>query len=785
MSAQPQLPNSAPDLVNIEIDGKPMQVAKGSMIIHAADKAGIAIPRFCYHSKLSIAANCRMCLVEVEKMPKPAPACATPVMEGMKVQTQSQKALSSQRNVMEFLLINHPLDCPICDQGGECELQDLAMGYGRSVSRFAERKRVVADENIGPLVETEMTRCIHCTRCVRFMDEIAGTQEFGGMGRGEHLEIGTYLGRNINTELSGNIIDVCPVGALTNKVFRFKARPWELTARESIGLHDAIGSNTFLHTRRGEVLRTVPRDNDAINETWLSDRDRYSHEAMQAADRALQPQIKKNGTWHIVDWPEALAEAATVLADTVKAKGAEQLGFLLGGAQSTEDYFLTAQIASALGCSNIDHRLQQLDANHTAMPGLGAPLAEFERARSVLLIGSNPRHDAPILGHKVRKAWTRGAKISAINPYDYDFHFSLTNKINADAGQFTSHLMALAKAAAEFKGQPLPAEFGQFGLEQAISETHQQIVKSLIESQPARIVLGDFAARHPDASVIYALSRFVATTTGAILDVMPDGANSRGAFIAGALPGKSGLHARAMVENPRATYFLLGATDVEDFAQGTSAKAAFSSARVIACTAFANEAVKEFANIILPIALGAESEGTYVNAEGLVQRMIAGAKAPGLAQAPWRILRAIAELLQVSGITFSDFTELSTQIDQVLSKPPTALTALAQNASKPARRPAGTFCVSRLMPIYQSDAVVRRAPALQQTPLAAKPSASLHPEDALASGISNGATIRVNNQIMECAINARVPRGSIIIPSGFAQTNDMPSTGEFANVVKG
>lgn len=278
MSAQPVNPNVPPDHVTVEIDGQSLVVPKGSMIIQAADKAGIPIPRFCYHEKLPIAANCRMCLVDVEKSPKPSPACATPVMDGMKVTTRSEKALKYQRSVMEFLLINHPLDCPICDQGGECELQDVSLGYGRSVSRFNERKRVVPDEDIGPLVATEMTRCIQCTRCVRFTADIAGTYELGGMYRGENLQIGTYDGKPLTTEISGNVIDVCPVGALTNKVFQFRARPWELMARESLGYHDAMGSNLFLHVRRGEVLRTVPRENEAVNECWLSDRDRYSHQ---------------------------------------------------------------------------------------------------------------------------------------------------------------------------------------------------------------------------------------------------------------------------------------------------------------------------------------------------------------------------------------------------------------------------------------------------------------------------------------------------------------------------
>ena len=388
MSAQPTTP-AAPDLVNIEIDGKPMQVPKNSMIIAAADKAGIAIPRFCYHEKLTIAANCRMCMVETEmggkSVPKPQPACATPVMEGMKIFTQSQRALSAQRNVMEFLLINHPLDCPICDQGGECELQDLSMGYGRSVSRFVERKRVVPDEDLGPLISTEMTRCIQCTRCVRFMTEVAGSPELGGMGRGENLEIGTYIGKSIDSELGGNIIDVCPVGALTNKVFRFKARAWELIARESIGYHDALGSNAWLHTRRGEVLRAVPRDNEAINECWLSDRDRYSHEGLYANDRATKPMIRKEGELVETTWEEAIA----FVVDGLKKHAGDELGALVAPLTSSEEGWLLANIVRALGSDNIDHRLRTLDfADGAPVSTFEMPLAQIEKAKSILLVGA-------------------------------------------------------------------------------------------------------------------------------------------------------------------------------------------------------------------------------------------------------------------------------------------------------------------------------------------------------------------------------------------------------------
>ncbi|MBN8261587.1 MAG: NADH-quinone oxidoreductase subunit NuoG, partial [Xanthomonadales bacterium] len=434
MSAQPVNPNLPPDHVTVFIDGQELATPKGAMIIHAADKAGIPIPRFCYHEKLPIAANCRMCLVDTEvggrAAPKPSPACATPVMDGMKVFTRNDKALKAQRNVMEFLLINHPLDCPICDQGGECELQDLSLGYGRSVSRFVERKRVVADEDLGPLVATEMTRCIQCTRCVRFTADIAGTYELGGMQRGENLQIGTYDGKPLTTELSGNVIDVCPVGALTNKVFRFRARPWELTARPSLGYHDALGSNLFHHVRRGEILRSVPRDNEAVNECWLSDRDRYAHEGLYAADRATVPLLRDGDPavddgWREASWEEALAKAAKILRDNA----ADALGMLVHPATSNEEGALLARMAGALGTGNLDHRIAQADLSDGAVAeAFAMPVAEIEQADAIVIVGSHLRHEVPLLHQRVRKAAKRGARVYLVNPVDFDVAFAVAGR---------------------------------------------------------------------------------------------------------------------------------------------------------------------------------------------------------------------------------------------------------------------------------------------------------------------------------------------------------------------
>ncbi|MBA3487342.1 MAG: NADH-quinone oxidoreductase subunit NuoG, partial [Lysobacter sp.] len=531
--------------VAIEIDGVAMTAPKGSMIISAADKAGIPIPRFCYHDKLSVAANCRMCLVEVEKMPKPAPACATPVMDGMKVVTRSDKALKAQRNVMEFLLINHPLDCPVCDQGGECELQDISLGYGRSVSRFAERKRVVPDEDLGPLVATEMTRCIQCTRCVRFTAEIAGTYELGGMYRGENLQIGTYDGKPLTTELSGNVIDVCPVGALTNKVFQFRARPWELLARASLGYHDALGSNLFHHVRRGEVMRSVPRDNDAVNECWLSDRDRYAHQGLYAADRATMPQVKEAGQWREASWDEAMAKAVGILRDN----GADQLGILVHPATSNEEGALLARLAEALGTGNLDHRIGQIDLSDAAVAETFAmAVADIEKADTVFIVGCDLRHELPLVNHRVRKAWTLGAKVHVVNPVEFDFTYELQSK----------QIVAPSRLAAALDDATL-LQAGSAG-------------------ERAVIIIGALAENSAYAADIRRAAAQFAAATGAAVCRIPQGANAVGLGDYGVLPGSR--DAQAMLAQPRSAYVLYGIEPGLDFADTAIAYKALGDAQV-------------------------------------------------------------------------------------------------------------------------------------------------------------------------------------------------------------
>ena len=769
MSSQPNTPPQ--ELVNLEIDGKPVSVPKGSMIIEASDKLGVPVPRFCYHRKLPIAANCRMCLVEVEKSPKPMPACATPVMEGMKVYTRSEKALRSQRNVMEFLLINHPLDCPICDQGGECELQDLSMGYGRSVSRFAERKRVVADEDLGPLIATEMTRCIHCTRCVRFMREIAGTTELGGMGRGEHLEIGTYIGKSIESELGGNIIDLCPVGALTNKVFRFRARPWELIARPSLGYHDALHSNLFLHVRRGEVLRAVPRENEAVNENWLSDRDRYSHAGLYTRDRATQPLLREGDGWRQAGWQEALERVADILRDAPLGRS----GFLVGGTTSCEEGALLRRLADHLGSPFIDHRLGQVDfaddGTLSARAGFAMPVERVEHARTILLVGCNPRHEAPLLGHRVRKAWKAGAQVYAYNPVRFDLHFDVAGGHVAAPSVLARQLAAVAAAALD--GAAAPQALASLVAAAQPGEAERGLVKALRENGPAVVIVGDQANRTGNASVLRALAQLIARMTGAAFNLLPAGGNGIGLAQAGVLPGRADAHVVAMLAQPLPVYVLYNA-ELLDFAEPAKARATLAGAKVIAFSAYADDSLKEIADVILPVGLLPEIEATLVNVDGLVQTTAAGGALQGTAQPGWRVLRALAELLQARGFDFTDLAGLRASLALQVPEAEDRV-AVVQDPG-----PEGIERIA-VLPIYRVDAVVRRSQPLQATPIADAAAVRVNAATAQRLGLADGAEARIRANGAEARLPVRideaVPEGAARVDAGFEQTSMLPASG--------
>ena len=767
MSAQP-VSHAAPDLLNIEVDGKPTQIRKGAMIIEAADAIGVAIPRFCYHRKLPIAANCRMCLVDVEMggkmMPKPQPACATPVAEGMKVTTRSDKALKFQKDVMEFLLINHPLDCPICDQGGECELQDVALGYGRSVSRYTERKRTITDENLGPLVATEMTRCIQCTRCVRFTSEIAGTYELGGMSRGENLQIGTYIGKTLETELSGNIIDVCPVGALTNKPYQFQARAWELIAKPSIAYHDALGSNLWLHTRRGDVLRTVPRDNEAVNECWLSDRDRYSYQGLYAADRIGAPQVKRNGQWQVTTWEDALKAAGEAL----KKESGSELGVLVHPATSNEEGDLLMRMARGLGSAHVDHRLRQLDfADNAVATTFGLPVAEIDKVKAALIVGSDLRHEMPLVNHRLHQATKKGAKVYLVNPAQFAFNYPLAGQAIVAPHAMVDALLAVAKAAVGASASAPVALADAINGVQG-DDGDSEVIEAL-KSGSAVILLGEAAVTHPQASWLRSIARFIAEATGAGYNELPVGANAVGLAKLGVLPGNGGLDAQAMLTQARKSYVLYGIEPPHDFADGAAAlKALRAAEQVVAFSAYASPALREVADVILPIALLPEIDATLVNVDGLAQNVAAGAKAPGQTRAGWKVLRALGGSLQLAGFEFDDLAGLR---DGVVERSVTASAALAKRHDI-----SGLVRLSTL-PIYRTDAVLRRATALQAHPLNRAAAVRVNADEATRLGLAGGEQVRVAAATLLLVIDQAVPDGTAWIEAGHGITAALPPYG--------
>jgi NADH-quinone oxidoreductase subunit G len=708
------------DTVNIEVDGKPMKARKGQMIMQVTDAADVYIPRFCYHSKLTIAANCRMCLVEVEKAPKPLPACATPVMEGMKVFTRSPKAVGAQRATMEFLLINHPLDCPICDQGGECELQDLAMGYGRDISRFSERKRVVKDKNIGPLVSTDMTRCIQCTRCVRFGLEIQGFPQLGTTGRGEHMQIETYVEQSLDHELSANIIDLCPVGALNNKPFRYHARAWEMTQSALVSPHDGFGTNIYGHVLRGRMMRVVPRENEEVNETWIADRDRFGFEGMYSPDRATQPMVRVDGVLQPVDWEVALTAAAEGLQKAGAAHGAANLGFLASPSATVEELFLLGQIARGLGTNNVDHRLRQLDfrgdVGEDGFPSLGVKIADVETLEGVLVVGSNLRHEMPLLAHRLRKAANKGVKVAFLNPREFEFLFPVAGYGVEE--NLVGGLAAVIRASAAAASKAVPP-----GVPEAkVTDAHRSLAAALGHGRRHAIFLGTLAQRHPAYAQIRSLAAALADLSGATVGLLCDGANAAGAHLAGAVPhheaggtpvSAPGLSARAMLEKRLKAYVLLGGIDpAEDLA--ASAEALAAADLVIAATTHLTEKVREVAHVVLPIGTFAESAGTFVNIEGRWQSWTGAARLVGESRPGWKVLRVLANLLNIRGVDYVSSEEVRDALKALCgSRLVPAATATGAPVGPLDGASAGGAWVD--IPPYQLDVLVRGSESLGKT----------------------------------------------------------------------
>lgn len=760
-------------MLNLEIDGRKVEVAAGSTVMDAAHALGIYVPHFCYHKKLSIAANCRMCLVQVEKAPKPMPACATPAAEGMKVWTASELAVTAQKSVMEFLLINHPLDCPICDQGGECQLQDLAVGYGPSASRYSEEKRVVFHKNLGPLVAAEeMARCIQCTRCVRFGQEIAGVMELGMIGRGEHAEIVSFVGRSVDSELSGNMIDICPVGALTSKPFRYAARTWELSRRKSVAPHDALGSNLVVQVKGDSVLRVLPLENEAVNECWISDKDRFSYQALSSEDRLAAPMIQEGGEWKAVDWQTALTRVAAGLRENVAKHGAEALGMLVSPHSTLEEMALAAKLVRGLGSDNIDFRLRQVDfggdRQRSGVPWLGMPVTDLNALDRALVIGSFLRKDHPLIGQRLRQAAKKGAQISILHSVADDSLIRLTHSFIATPSMLPRALAEIVVAAAQGAGLTAPPALA--GLEP--NAAAQAIAASLLSGEKKAVLLGNAAEQHPVASQLFALAHALAELTGATLGCLMEAANSVGGYVAGALPESDGLNAHAMVANPRKAYVVLGAEPEFDCANPVATRAALEKAEfVVMMSPF--RIGTTYADVLLPISPFTETAGTFVSCEGRAQRFNGVVKPYAETRPAWKVLRVLGSMLDLPGFEFESIDDVRAQLPDDSALASRLANGTDTEISMPAG-PAQGFERVADVPIYFADPLVRRAPSLQVTADARPPRARMNALTLQQIGIAEGAAVKVRQgrgeAVLAAAVDAAVPAGVVRIAAAHPST---------------
>ena len=753
-------------MVEIELDGKKVEVPPGSMVMDAANKLGTYIPHFCYHKKLSIAANCRMCLVEVEKAPKPLPACATPVSPGMIVRTHSDKAVHAQKSVMEFLLINHPLDCPICDQGGECQLQDLAVGYGKSGSRYAEEKRVVAPKEAGPLISMEeMSRCIQCTRCVRFGQEVAGVMEFGMVGRGEHSEITTFVGKTVDSEVSGNMIDLCPVGALTSKPFRYSARPWELQRRKSVSPHDSLGSNLIVQVKGGKVMRVLPLENEAINECWLSDKDRFSYEALDNADRLTQPMIKQGGVWQETDWQTALEYVAHGLRNIRHEHGADSIAAVATPHSTLEELYLLNKMTRGLGSDNIEFRLRQSDfaLDGQVTPWLGMPIANFSQLKRAFVIGSNLRKDHPLVATRLRVATKGGAKLSLLQSSDDDLLMPIANKLIAAPADWLAALSEVVSAVAGAKGINAPSGFENV----QAGEAAKAIAATLVGQETAGAVLiGNAASYHPQASKIHAAAQWIAEQTGCSFGYLVDAANTVGGHIVGAT-GKG----EAVFASPKKAYVLLNAEPELDAANPQQARAALAGAEmVVAMSAFKHG--MDFADVLLPIAPFSETAGTFVNCEGRAQSFNGTVRPLGETRPAWKVLRVLGNLLGLQGFDYETSESIR---DEAIGKGNTDLSSKLNNVARLAPSagsyaPAGQLERVADVPIYFTDALARRSEPLQRTADANAPLVTLSKAVAEQIGVQSGDLVRVTqgsgSAVLTATVDARLPSNAVRVAAG-------------------
>jgi NADH-quinone oxidoreductase subunit G len=761
-------------MIEIELDGKKVEVLEGSMIMHAAENAGTYIPHFCYHKKLSIAANCRMCLVDVEKAPKPMPACATPVTQGMIVRTRSAKALQAQKGVMEFLLINHPLDCPICDQGGECQLQDLAVGYGASTTRYTEEKRVVFHKNVGPLISMEeMSRCIHCTRCVRFGQEVAGVMELGMIHRGEHSEITTVLGETIDSELSGNMIDVCPVGALTSKPFRYSARTWELSRRKSVSPHDSTGANLIVQVKNNQVMRVVPLENEAVNECWIADRDRFSYEALNGPERLTAPMIRQGGVWATVDWQTALDFVTRGLTQISVDHGPASIG-ALGSAHSTvEELHLLAKLVRGMGSQNIDFRTRHADFSAPeGVHWLGTSVASLSDLQRVLVVGSFLRKDHPLFAQRIRQATRKGAKVHGINAGHDDWLMTMATQASVAPSGWLQALADVATAVGASTGASAPLA-GQASAEA------QAVATSLLSGERKAILLGNAAAQHPQASALLAISNWIGDQTGASVGYLTEAANTVGAQLVGAMPGLGGLNAGQMLgafgAAPLRACVLLNVEPALDAANAAAATAAMQAAEMVVVMSPFKNAAHDIADVLLPIAPFTETSGTFVSAEGRVQGFHGVVRPLGDTRPAWKVLRVLGNMLDLEGFDFESSEDVRAD---ALGDAATILPRL-NNRSGAAMAASGGVPPAALervadVPIYATDSLVRRATSLQLTADARAPVASLPQALWDRLGLTATDKVRVSQGAAHAVLPARLDAGlaatAVRVPAGHADT---------------
>ncbi|WP_153160321.1 NADH-quinone oxidoreductase subunit NuoG [Zoogloea sp. 1C4] len=769
-------------MLEIEIDGKQLQVPDGSTVMEAATKVGAYVPHFCYHKKLSIAANCRMCLVQVEKAPKPLPACATPVTNGMKVWTHSEQAVKAQKGVMEFLLINHPLDCPICDQGGECQLQDLSVGYGGSESRYQEEKRVVGNKDLGPLVSTDMTRCINCTRCVRFTSEIAGLMELGQAFRGEHAEIMPFVEKTIETELSGNIIDLCPVGALTSKPFRFGARAWELSRRKSVSPHDSLGSNLVVQVKHDTVKRVLPLENEAVNECWLSDKDRFSYDALNSADRLTRPMLKQGGNWIETDWQTAIEYVANGLKSIKADHGAEAIGALASPHSTLEELNLLQSLVRGLGSGNVDFRLRQsdfsLDGQRGGAPWLGMPVADIGSLDRLFIVGSFFRKDHPLIAQRVRQAAKRGLKISAVNPAFDDWQLNLTNKAIVAPSGIPAFLASVVKALAAEKELSLSGPVADVCSGLDVSESALAIARSLASGRKTAVWLGNFAVQHEQAGLIHVLASEVARLAGAKLGVIGEAANSVGGYLAGAVPfvgDVKGKNVSEMLASKIKAYLLLGVEPSLDMAAGATALSSIREAEMVAVLSpFKSAELMEVADVLLPIAPFTETAGTFVNCEGRVQSFFPVVKSLGESRPGWKALRVLGSTLGLSDFSFETVEDVRARMAPVFSGDVSGLSN--DVGAKLEKLPVKSAAIERVadVPIYFADPIARRAAPLQQTVDATAPVARMNPRTADALGLKVGGNVKVSSAAGSAVValveDAGVAEGCVRLAAAHSST---------------